>query len=154
VKKHRNLRLEGVNGRERAEENQKKNGHMEQLHRRMNKILKNSQSSTSMVRPTLPIQLPSTKCYSISRVRAIVCPCFSHVLRYIDQMQDIPANRHGIGAHFHVTLLIFIQCFGGRPPSCTHTIPVPSTASYCHLGQCLQSCSYFTSIFAVPRVCR
>jgi hypothetical protein len=40
VKKHRNLRSEGVNGRGRAEENPKENRHMEQLHCRMSKILK------------------------------------------------------------------------------------------------------------------
>jgi hypothetical protein len=32
---------EGVNGRGGAEENQKENGHMELLHSRMSKILKN-----------------------------------------------------------------------------------------------------------------
>jgi hypothetical protein len=41
VKKHGNLRLEGVNRRGRAEENQKEDGHMEQLHRRTSRILKN-----------------------------------------------------------------------------------------------------------------
>jgi hypothetical protein len=41
VKKHRKLRLEGVNPRGRAEEIQKEDEYMEQLHRRASKSLKN-----------------------------------------------------------------------------------------------------------------
>jgi hypothetical protein len=41
VKRHRKLRLEGVNARGRAKETQKENGYMEQLHRRARKSLKN-----------------------------------------------------------------------------------------------------------------